>query len=163
MHADRLQLLLADGSLGELARRREGDLSAVGGEDAVADRALEGDAAQIGEILQPQQSQALRRDLPDVVRYCVHEFCFFRAVPPVTATSPLPAVPFRIGIVRTGCSITGRTTSIDNRPFASSAPDTSRPSARTKLRWNWRAAMPRCRKMRSACSFCLPRMLNWFA
>ena len=42
--------------------------------------------------------------------------------------------------MRSGC---GRTRSIDNNPFFRSAPDTSMPSASTKVRWNWRAAMPR--------------------
>src|SRR6185312_13416298 len=37
----------------------------------------------------------------------------------------------------------GFATSIDSRPFASSAPSTCMPSASRKLRWNWRAAMPR--------------------
>ena len=38
--------------------------------------------------------------------------------------------------------------SIDNRPFFKSAPITSMPSASTKVRWNWRAAMPRWRYWR---------------
>ena len=44
--------------------------------------------------------------------------------------------------IRTG---SGRTRSTESRPLRSSAPRTFMPSARTNVRWNWRAAMPRCR------------------
>ena len=42
-----------------------------------------------------------------------------------------------------------RTNSTCRRPCSRLAPDTSTPSASTKLRWNWRAAMPRCKNTRS--------------
>ena len=48
-------------------------------------------------------------------------------------------------MIRSAC---GRTRSIDNSPFFRSAPKTSMPSASTKVRWNWRAAMPRWRYWR---------------
>ena len=47
--------------------------------------------------------------------------------------------------IRSGC---GRARSIDSSPFFRSAPSTSMPSASTKVRWNWRAAMPRWRYWR---------------
>src|SRR5580704_2268112 len=50
-----------------------------------------------------------------------------------------------IAIVLTTRSGSGRTRSMDSNPFLRSAPNTSIPSARTKVRWNWRAAIPRWR------------------
>ena len=52
-------------------------------------------------------------------------------------------------IVLTIRSGSGRARSIDNSPFFRSAPKTSMPSASTKVRWNWRAAMPRWRYCRA--------------
>ena len=57
---------------------------------------------------------------------------------------------------RAGCALTGitrgffssgisRTSSMCSNPLSSQAPRTSMPSASTNERWNWRAAMPRCR------------------
>ena len=51
-----------------------------------------------------------------------------------------------MSILRTIRSGSGRARSIDRRPLDRSAPRTSMPSARRNARWNWRAAMPRCRK-----------------
>src|SRR5206468_12404628 len=46
-----------------------------------------------------------------------------------------------IAIVLTIFFGSGRVRSIDNSPFSSSAPSTCIPSASTKVRWKWRAAM----------------------
>ncbi len=58
----------------------------------------------------------------------------------------------RMSIRRTTRSGSGRTRSMERRPFERSAPSTSIPSAKRKTRWNWRAAMPRWRKWRSRSS-----------
>ena len=63
-----------------------------------------------------------------------------------------------IAIVLTTRSGSGRARSIDSNPFFKSAPNTSMPSASTKVRWNWRAAMPRWRYCRALSSCCRPRM-----
>src|ERR1700722_5797889 len=59
------------------------------------------------------------------VRYSFHYSCSFMA------------------IVLTIFSGSGRARSIDNNPFFRSAPSTCIPPASTKVRWKWRAAMPR--------------------
>ena len=45
---------------------------------------------------------------------------------------------------------------MESSPFFKSAPSTSIPSASTKVRWNWRAAMPRWRYCRVLSSCCRP-------
>ena len=57
-----------------------------------------------------------------------------------------------IVILRTIRSGSGRAKSIDSKPFERSAPVTSMPSARRNVRWNCRAAIPRCRKCRALSS-----------
>src|SRR5215203_3607375 len=57
----------------------------------------------------------------------------------------------------------GRARSIESSPFFRSAFCTSIPSASTKVRWNWRAAMPRCRYCRTLSSCWRPRMTSSFS
>src|SRR5208283_1180645 len=84
---------------------------------------------------------------------------------PITRWSPF-RFPYSDSVMaidlttRSGC---GRTRSINNNPFFKSALSTSMPSASTKLRWNCRAAMPRCRYWRLLSSCCRPRMTNWLS
>jgi len=66
----------------------------------------------------------------------------------------------RLAYVKTIRSACGRTRSIDSNPFFRSAPSTSMPSASTKVRWNWRAAMPRWRYWRLLSSCCRPRITS---
>src|SRR6185437_12096006 len=68
-----------------------------------------------------------------------------------------------IAIVLTIRSGSGRARSIDSNPFLKSALKTSMPSASTKVRWNWRAAMPRWRYCRLLSSCCRPRITNWLS
>src|SRR6185437_468138 len=68
-----------------------------------------------------------------------------------------------IAIVLTIRSGSGRARSIDSNPFLRSALKTSMPSASTKVRWNWRAAMPRWRYCRLLSSCCRPRITNWLS
>src|SRR6267143_1919 len=68
-----------------------------------------------------------------------------------------------IAIVLTTFSGSGRARSIDNSPFFKSAPSTCIPSASTKVRWKWRAAMPRWMYCRALSSCWRPRMTSWFS
>src|SRR6202048_2140032 len=68
-----------------------------------------------------------------------------------------------IAIVLTIFSGSGRARSIDNSPFFKSAPSTCIPSASTKVRWKWRAAMPRWMYCRSLSSCWRPRITSWFS
>src|ERR1700738_5132303 len=68
-----------------------------------------------------------------------------------------------IAIVLTIFSGSGRASSIDNSPFFKSAPSTCIPSASTKVRWKWRAAMPRWMYCRALSSCCRPRITSWFS
>ena len=66
-------------------------------------------------------------------------------------------------IVLTMRAGSGRARSIDSSPFFRSALSTSMPSASTKVRWNWRAAMPRWRYCRLLSSCWRPRMTSCFS
>src|ERR1700676_4864497 len=68
-----------------------------------------------------------------------------------------------IAIVLTILSGSGRARSIDNSPFFRSAPSTNIPSASTKVRWKWRAAMPRWMYCRALSSCWRPRITSWFS
>src|ERR1019366_4965079 len=68
-----------------------------------------------------------------------------------------------IAIVLTIFSGSGRARSIDNSPFFKSAPSTCIPSASTKVRWKWRAAMPRWMYCRALSSCWRPRITSWFS
>src|SRR5471032_3545 len=68
-----------------------------------------------------------------------------------------------IAIVLTTFSGSGRARSIDNSPFFKSAPSTCIPSASTKVRWKWRAAMPRWMYCRALSSCWRPRITSWFS
>ena len=83
-----------------------------------------------------------------------------RVVGEATASRLVPAALPRMGMLRTCGSISGRRMSISSRPLFNSAPAISSPSASRKLRWNCRAAMPRCRKTRSASAGEIARALD---
>src|SRR5229473_1214289 len=68
-----------------------------------------------------------------------------------------------IAIVLTILSGSGRARSIANSPFFRSAPSTCIPSASTKVRWKWRAAMPRWMYCRALSSCWRPRITSWFS
>src|SRR3979490_1507045 len=68
-----------------------------------------------------------------------------------------------IAIVLTIFSGSGRASSTDNSPFFKSAPNTRIPSASTKVRWKWRAAMPRWMDWRALSSCWRPRITSWFS
>src|SRR6202023_2882980 len=68
-----------------------------------------------------------------------------------------------IAIVLTTFSGSGLARSIDNSPFFKSAPSTCIPSASTKVRWKWRAAMPRWMYCRALSSCWRPRITSWFS
>src|ERR1700739_4888818 len=68
-----------------------------------------------------------------------------------------------IAIVLTTLSGSGLARSIDNSPFFRSAPSTCIPSASTKVRWKWRAAMPRWMYCRVLSSCWRPRITSWFS
>src|SRR6266704_6473624 len=68
-----------------------------------------------------------------------------------------------MAIVLTIFSGSGRARSIDNSPFFKSAPKTCIPSASTKVRWKWRAAMPRWIYCRALSSCWRPRITSWFS
>src|SRR3977135_216452 len=68
-----------------------------------------------------------------------------------------------IAIVLTIFSGSGRARSIDNSPVFNPAPSTCIPSASTKVRWKWRAAMPRWMYCRALSSCWRPRITSWFS
>src|SRR5258708_18616620 len=68
-----------------------------------------------------------------------------------------------IAIVLTTLSGSGLARSIDSSPFFRSAPSTCIPSASTKVRWKWRAAMPRWMYCRALSSCWRPRITSWFS
>src|SRR3546814_16524455 len=72
-------------------------------------------------------------------------FCPATSCSRLAPSTILPAPALLILIVRTSGSTTWRLRSTCSNPRSRVAPVISIPSASTKLRWNWRAAMPRCR------------------
>src|SRR5262249_21335154 len=155
VHADGLELLAPGVGDGRLAAVGEHDRRAVGrvqGIEQGARRELRGlrelvpdvlgaDHLHVGDLAAAQKRKRLGRDLGfsggDVV--VGHGT---RLLSPFNASSPTP-VQSRSAmlIVFTIRSGSGRARSIDKSPFFKSAPNTSMPSASTKVRWNWRAAM----------------------
>ena len=84
------------------------------------------DLADVAQIAFAQQRQVLRREINGFLH-------FFHVI---TLQSECGGPPAGVRAVRGDSS---------RRPLSSRAPVTSMPSASTKARWNWRAAMPRCR------------------
>ncbi len=63
-------------------------------------------------------------------------------------------------MTRSGSGLAG---SVGSSPFFRSAPSTCIPSASTKVRWKWRAAVPRWMYCRALSSCWRPRMTSWFS
>src|SRR5215831_482777 len=159
VHADGFELLAPGVGDGRLAAVGEHDRRAVGRVQGVEQGArrelrslrellphvLGADHLHVGDLAAAQKRKRLGRDHGfsegDVV--VGHGT---RLLSPFNASSPTP-VQSRSAmlIVFTIRSGSGRARSIDKSPFFKSAPKTSMPSASTKVRWNWRAAMPRWR------------------
>src|SRR5215213_3731079 len=130
---------------------------------------LGADGLDVSNLAAAKQRQSLRRDFADsdfvgghgVVLVVSHgprllSICDCRVL---VASQSLSAM-LMVFTTRSG---SGRARSIDNSPFFRSAPSTSMPSASTKVRWNWRAAMPRWRYCRDLSSTCRPRMSSWLS
>src|SRR4051812_35361663 len=136
---------------------------------------LGADLLHIGELSLAERGQRLGGHVLGFVRDVTfsHGLDSFQKT---KRSSPL-LVPSQIGdLIRTGyysCSLiaivlttfsgSGLARSIDNNPFFRSAPFTCIPSASTKVRWKWRAAMPRWMYCRALSSCCRPRMTSWFS
>src|SRR6266436_1310039 len=110
-------------------------------------------ALDVGDVLHAEERQLFGRHMSNSFAL-VHRILSTAPAARswVSASAPLaerwepPVIsPPVISIVRTRLSTSGRTRSMWRRPLSNRAPLTSMPSARTKERWNWRAAMPRCR------------------
>src|SRR6266478_2531685 len=158
MDTQRLEVVLAHRYESDLAVGEKRDLRAVGGMDGKTEFAVSDRALDIGDVLHAEERQLFCRHMSNSFTL-VHRILStaLAARSWVSARAPLggrwespaispPAIsPLAISIVRTRLSTSGRTKSMWRSPLSSRAPRTSMPSARTKERWNWRAAMPRCR------------------
>src|SRR5215831_19520342 len=128
---------------GEFAIGKSRNLRAIGGVCCVSWHAVDDGALHICDILHAEQCQLARRHLPNSFTF-VH--LIFPAALGIVGSSrrgrPAGTLsePVFISTVRTRLSISGRTRSMWRSPLSRRAPLTSMPSARTKDRWNWRAA-----------------------
>src|SRR5579875_1541510 len=139
MQADRLKLVLLHRGEGNVARGRHADLRAVGGVDGEASDAVDDGGLDVSELLHADQGEILRRHLAQ----------FLGNVHDPLLSPPIALLRFPDGVLismaRTTPSVARRRKSTFKSPLSSAAPSTSMPSASTKQRWNWRAAMPRWR------------------
>src|SRR6266550_2438485 len=177
MHAHRFELMAPGVGDGSLAAVGQHDRRAVGGVQRIEQRArrklrrlgklllhvLGADRPDIGDLAAAQERKPFRRDhlVPGGDMVTSHGTRLLstlncRALVEVQSWS-------RMLIVFTIRSGSGRARSIESSPFFRSAPSTSKPSASTKVRWNWRAAMPRWRYCRAFSSCWRPRMTSWLS
>src|SRR5579872_2281518 len=122
MHAQRLEIVLADGRDGNIAVAENGDLGPVGGMDGEGDLVIDRHRADIGDVLHAEQRELGGADRTQILD-SVHGSQSFQDAPLVV-----------IFTWRIGASTTRRLRSISRRPFSSRAPSTSIPSASTKER-----------------------------
>src|SRR5262252_1047745 len=159
VHADGVELLAPGVGDGRLAAVGQHDRRAVGRVQRVKQGArrklwglrkllphvLRADHFHVGDLAAAEKRKRFGRDLgfsggDTVVGHGTRLLSLFNASSPAPVQSrSVMLIDFTI---RSG---SGRARSIDKSPFFKSAPNTSMPSASTKVRWNWRAAMPRWR------------------
>src|ERR1700730_18219451 len=163
MDAQQLEVVLAPRYERDLAVGKKRNLRAVGGMDGIAGLAVANRLLDVGDILHAEERQLFRRQVSDSfalvhrslstvpeARSCASaraplgERWESPVISPPVISRPVISPP-AICIGRPRLSPSGRTKSMWRSPLSSRAPRTSMPSARTKDRWNWRAAMPRCR------------------
>src|SRR5207249_4398223 len=163
MDAQQLEVVLAHRYESDLAARETRDLRAVGGMDGITGLAVADRVLDVGDVLHAEERQLFGRHMSNSFALVhrilstaldVRSWMSARAplgergespeIPPPVISPPVISPPV-IWIVRTRLSTSGRTKSMWRSPLSNRAPRTSMPSARTKERWNWRAAMPRCR------------------
>ena len=122
------------------------------------------DRLHIGDRAVAEMGEFVRRQAADSCPFALVIFHTFPAAlqdPPSTRTQRQSRAEILIFFtMRSGC---GRTRSMESKPWARSAPRTCMPSASRKLRWNCRAAMPRCRYSRVLSSCWRPRMASWLS
>src|SRR5690349_21720210 len=150
VNAQRLEIVLAERRQGDLAVGQYGDLRAVRSMHRKRADAIDEHLLYIGEVLHPEECEFARRHVPNAFDFLhfLNPFSDRGRVRPSHELEPtgarLAAVePILISTFRTRLSASGRIRSMCSSPLSSNAPLTSMPSARTKDRWNWRAAMPR--------------------
>src|SRR5579863_329466 len=149
MHAQGFQIVLPRRGECEIAFGRDTDAGAVGRADRPYRLAIDLDLANVRDVLHaPHREIASGHpavDAKDHFGPVVHGVSPFFAT---GASTSIVCFDFEasfvpIGMVRARVSGIGRRRSICNSPLSRLALVTSIPSARTKARWNWRAAMPR--------------------
>src|SRR5215831_10885376 len=160
MDVDGLEVVLADRGQRQLAVVDHGHLGAVGGMDGVGHAAVDPHRLDIGQIAHAERREIGRRQRAELFddghlyspfgspagpRKANAQRALSVSTSMVGAPGRLALGALLISMVRTRVSGIGRLRSMCSRPLSRSAPITSMPSTRTKLRWNWRAAMPRCR------------------
>src|SRR5438093_4860444 len=156
MDAQRLEVVLAHRYESDLAVGEKRDLCAVGGVDGITGLAVADRALDVGDVLHAEERQLLGRHMSNsfalvhrILSTALDARSWVSVDAPLRERCEPPVIsPPVIWIVRTRLSTSGRTKSTWRRPLSNRAPLTSMPSARTKERWNWRAAMPRCRQTR---------------
>src|SRR5438105_3243691 len=172
VHAHRVELVASRQGNGCVAAIRDYDRRAVGGVQREQRRAglelrrlreqalhvLQADRLDVGNLAAAEARKGFRRDGGQLVLFVGHwPSTPFWSSPVLRQSCCLMAIVFT---TRSG---SGRARSIDSSPFLRSAPSTSMPSASTKVRWNCRAAMPRCRYCRALSSCWRPRMTSWLS
>src|SRR5579859_535305 len=162
MSADRGAISLQRGRKGEFAVGGERERGAVGADDGPGFVAVDADFADISDILDAQHGEGV---LAHGAGAGIAALFGLRDYFPFETPRALPSMVFdpacSILTVRTRVSGRGRCRSICSKPLSIVAFLTSIPSASTKARWNCRAAMPRCRKIRfGSSSAWRPRMTS---
>src|SRR5579859_77148 len=161
MNADGHLVGLQRGGEGKVAIGGDGQRRAIGADDGPGLGAIDLNFTDIGHVLDAQHGEGMFAHGRGVRAggFVLHDYF------PFETPRALPSMVFdpacSILTVRTRVSGRGRCRSICSKPLSIVAFLTSIPSASTKARWNCRAAMPRCRKIRfGSSSAWRPRMTS---